>query len=1306
MNKLKLLLLTLSFLVVSFAGMTQEENEAMYDPGEPMPEKYQPDTRIDNMGYWKRMAAEGLVPVQPKSRVPEATRYSTKINARGVRTDDSEDVPVTDEPSTQSENSIFVDPNDNDHALNSNNSTTPGGSVYGANDFKTDDGGENWYGHLEGTGGENSGDPAAAIDLDGRMYNGFIHSSGGQGVAYSEDNGETWTSVQVGDPPGGFSSLLDKNHLWVDNSATSPYEGNVYSAWTNFGGTNDNEIEITYSEDGGINWSEPQEISSEVNAGSHNQGVNIGTGPDGEVYAIWAIYDSWPSDENALAMARSYDGGETWETFRIIEDIRGIRNTETSKNMRVNSFPAMDVDISSGPNRGTIYVTWTNIGEPGINEGPDMDIYMIKSTDDGDTWSEPVRVNQDEPGQGNEHYFPWISCDPVTGNLSVIFYDDRNVSSNEAEVFVANSMDGGDSWEDFRVSDVAFTPSPIPGLASGYMGDYLGIDSYGGWAYPVWTDNRSGTTMSYVSPFLSGPPPNQPWVIYNGHEYNDPSGNNNGMMDFDESGTFSVTLSNIGDQPADQVEVTLTTTSSHVTIDDNFENFGDFDVNDTITVDDAFSVTVDPTIPDGAMVDFTMNAVDANDSTFTSGFSVEAHAPALEIGNKTIVETEGDMNGFLDPGEEGELKVAVSNPGDYAAMEAIASLSSVGEEITVVTSVANLGTLEAGETDTASFVIQVSENAQEGAAVQMPFEVNSEYHSAQKDFYVNVGLIVEDWESGGFTNFNWQNNSDSPWTTVTDVVFEGEYAAKSGDIEDDQSSELTIDYGVMNDDSITFYRKVSSESSYDYLKFYIDGELIDQYSGELDWEKVSYPVMQGEHTFTWAYEKDGLVSNGEDCAWIDFIEFPPELRTSAFAGSDKDICMGNHVPLAGEATLYNSVEWSTSGSGTFLNPDTLYTTYNPSQDDYDNGSVTLTLTVEGPNETAVSEMVVSFVDEPEVAAGTNAAICASDSVYLQAATAQNISSVEWMSEGDGTFTDATMLNTSYHPGAADIDSGYVNLTLIGYGMGDCTHDTAYVTYQIHPMPTAQFAADSMEMCSNEMVPVEMSFSGQAPYTVAFSSGDTITADADSYIHEMMIDEAGMFTIESVIDDNGCMVYQPDSMMAIVQQAPEFEMAADTSICHNHVITLDASADNAESYLWTPGDITTPEITIDSTGVGIGTITYTVVATAANGCETEKSIEVTFEDCTGIPEQEDGLGIAVFPNPNDGSFKLTMQTNTPQKASIQIIDQNGKEVYGQQEITVNGKLTRDMDLNQLAGGVYFLKIISEDEIYTRKIIINR
>jgi hypothetical protein len=243
-------------------------------------------------------------------------------------------------------------------------------------------------------------------------------------------------------------------------------------------------------------------VSAACVAGSHNQGVNIQTGPAGNVYVCWAIYDSWPSDETAIGFARSTDGGLSFDPAeRIIEDIRGIRYTTTSKDMRCNSFPVMAADISDGPYSGHIYVVWANIGVPGVNVGPEIDIYMIKSTDEGATWSSPVRVNQDPMNEGHEHFFPWITCDPENGTLCVIFYDDRNVSSTDCEVFVALSDDGGATWEDFRVSDVSFTPEPIPGLASGYFGDYLGISARNGKVIPSWTDNRDGRAMTYFSPF-------------------------------------------------------------------------------------------------------------------------------------------------------------------------------------------------------------------------------------------------------------------------------------------------------------------------------------------------------------------------------------------------------------------------------------------------------------------------------------------------------------------------------------------------------------------------------------------------------------------------------------------------------------------------------------------------------------------------------------------------------------------------------------------------------------------------------------
>ena len=75
---------------------------------------------------------------------------------------------------------------------------------------------------------------------------------------------------------------------------------------------------------------------------------------------------------------------------------------------------------------------------------------------------------------------------------------------------------------------------------------------------------------------------------------------------------------------------------------------------------------------------------------------------------------------------------------------------------------------------------------------------------------------------------------------------------------------------------ISFWKYVSSEQDYDFLKFKINGSKIAEWSGEdMSWSFVSFPVSVGQNTFKWEYEKDGGWSQGQDCAWIDYIVFPP-----------------------------------------------------------------------------------------------------------------------------------------------------------------------------------------------------------------------------------------------------------------------------------------------------------------------------------------------------------------------------------------------------------------------------------------------
>jgi hypothetical protein len=161
-----------------------------------------------------------------------------------------------------------------------------------------------------------------------------------------------------------------------------------------------------------------------------------------------------------------------------------------------------------------------------------------------------------------------------------------------------------------------------------------------------------------------------------------------------------------------------------------------------------------------------------------------------------------------------------------------------------------------------------------GTSIDLDFAVEAGAYTAQQTYYLPVGLVFEDFETGDFSAFDWDFGGNADWTITNANPFEGTYSAKSGAIGDDSESELVITLEVVADDEISFFRRVSSETSYDFLRFYMDGVKKAEWAGEENWDEFTYPVTSGTHTFKWAYEKDQSVNSGEDCAWIDYIVFP------------------------------------------------------------------------------------------------------------------------------------------------------------------------------------------------------------------------------------------------------------------------------------------------------------------------------------------------------------------------------------------------------------------------------------------------
>jgi len=249
----------------------------------------------------------------------------------------------------------------------------------------------------------------------------------------------------------------------------------------------------------------------------------------------------------------------------------------------------------------------------------------------------------------------------------------------------------------------------------------------------------------------------------------------------------------------------------------------------------------------------------------------------ITLFNYSIEEVSGNNNGRIDPGETIDLLVTLRNNGDVIAGNLIGEISSEQPFITIDHGMETFGDVAQFETSSASYTFTVSGLTPVGFTFGISLDVMANNNAYTNSFELNfpVGQIVEDFETGGFDSFNWGEDGDAPWFITESGAYEGFFATQSGNINDSQTSELYLSMQVSAPGTISFARRVSSESGYDFLEFWIDNQTMATWSGSLGWEEVSFPVSEGFHTFKWIYSKDGYVSTGSDCAWVDMIVFPP-----------------------------------------------------------------------------------------------------------------------------------------------------------------------------------------------------------------------------------------------------------------------------------------------------------------------------------------------------------------------------------------------------------------------------------------------
>jgi hypothetical protein len=329
-------------------------------------------------------------------------------------------------------------------------------------------------------------DAQAAWDTFGNLFMVYINSSVNQiNVVLSTDGGAT------------FSSPLTVGTGSVDQPSIAVGNGSVWVDWNSSGSMVARGAPVT-----GLGAFGPFNALQTIPSASGSfGGIAVGPGPNGGKVIV--TYMSPTGGQGPATIFTNVDadglgaGGFGARVTVTTTNVGGFDFIPAQNGRSIDAEAGVVWDGTGGAFNNRIYLVYT---EETVAENNDTDIMVRRSTDDGATWSAPVRVNDDATTRSQ--FLPYIALDRSTGNVAVAFYDCRNdtgvagsggtnaTPNDDAEFFGTYSDDGGVTFKPNTRLSGGFSNAAAAGAPVDY-GDYMGQDAHGGKLYTVWADNAN-----------------------------------------------------------------------------------------------------------------------------------------------------------------------------------------------------------------------------------------------------------------------------------------------------------------------------------------------------------------------------------------------------------------------------------------------------------------------------------------------------------------------------------------------------------------------------------------------------------------------------------------------------------------------------------------------------------------------------------------------------------------------------------------------------------------------------------------------
>ncbi len=382
-------------------------------------------------------------------------------------------------------------------------------------------------------------------------------------------------------------------------------------------------------------------------------------------------------------------------------------------------------------------------------------------------------------------------------------------------------------------------------------------------------------------------PSNGAYLTYQSFSVDD----ENGQADYGETVGLSVTVKNIGNEAANNVQVVLTTNAPDIDIISGTATIPTIGALDEYTLTNAFQIAVNEMVADGSQAYLTLSCSDGS-HTWNSQFRITLHAPAFVLSDFRTI-------GTADPGDEATLLIGFRNIGSSEARGARVQLYSSSTDLVFNPTQYSIGAIPPGGTATATASFSTTATVPVGSSFEVYYRMDAAPYTFGGTELLNIGPVKETFETGDFSAFAWETLGSSHWYVDNSTANTGTYSARSGAISHANLTTLQVSFDVAEDGAISFFKKICTEANKDKLTFYIDNTAMGEWSGDIGWSRETFPVSAGTHKFKWIYMKDSNGSFGDDCCWIDDVQFPSANTVTFLPELELETeVVENHVTLS------------------------------------------------------------------------------------------------------------------------------------------------------------------------------------------------------------------------------------------------------------------------------------------------------------------------------------------------------------------------------------------------------------------------